>query len=255
MIWKAIGQSVAGTSHTAVGKGCEDAIQYRILQDEQGKEVLVCCISDGAGSALHAAHASSFATSQAVDYVTHLLAHNEEVTEGHIYAMAEDIYYSLEQEALSKDLPLNEYSATMLGCIVCDQKAAFFQVGDGAIIRNDESGFYSAIWWPQNGEYQNSTSFLVDDSSFSSLQVIIIEDKVTEVALFTDGLQMLALSMESQSAHQPFFTSLFPRLRLADDDNKIETLNRKLAEYLDSSQINERTDDDKTLFLATRLPS
>jgi hypothetical protein len=40
---------------------------------------------------------------------------------------------------------------------------------------------------------------------------------------------------------------------MADSADKTEMLNKRLAEYLDSTQINERTDDDKTLFLATRL--
>jgi hypothetical protein len=76
---------------------------------------------------------------------------------------------------------------------------------------------------------------------------------VDEVAIFTDGLQMLALNMESRTVHQPFFSDLFRYLRMANDADKVSILNGKLATYLDSPGINGRTDDDKTLFLATRL--
>jgi hypothetical protein len=253
MTWKTIGSSITGVSHLAVGKGCEDAICHRTLQDHNGNEVLACSISDGAGSAQYASFAAEYTVQKVIETAIHMREHQDEVSEGLIYAMAEDIYYGLEQEAIRNNVPLNEFSCTMLGCIITTHKAAFFQIGDGAIIRNDESGYYTTLWWPQNGEYQNSTTFLVDDSTFANLQVAIIDETVNEVALFTDGLQLLTLNMDSLTVHQPFFTGLFHHLRNANDNEKINILNKKLSEYLDSNPINERTDDDKTLFLASRL--
>jgi len=251
-MWKAIGQSTTGTSHTAAGKGCEDAIQYRILTDADGNETLICCISDGAGSTKYGGFASAYTTQKALDTLAFSFGNKEEVTEAEIYAMVEDIYDGLLIEAEAQNEELNEYSCTMLGCYITGDRAVFFQIGDGAIIRDDGSGFYTTLWWPHNGEYQNTTSFLIDDNTFSHLHITILEENVQEIAMFTDGLQMLALSMESNTVHQPFFTDLFTVLRKADDEHKLSVLNRKLAEYLDSKQINDRTDDDKTLFLATR---
>jgi len=46
---------------------------------------------------------------------------------------------------------------------------------------------------------------------------------------------------------------MFRSLRMAGDDSKIDILNKKLSDYLSSEIINSRTDDDKTLFLATKL--
>ena len=88
---------------------------------------------------------------------------------------------------------------------------------------------------------------------FSQLKITVVEDNVQEVALFTDGLQLLALNNESLSVHQPFFTGMFKWLRMATKEEDITILNRKLGEYLDSDTINSRTDDDKSLLLATRL--
>jgi len=251
--WKAIGRSATGTSHTATGKTCEDAVRYHILTDDEGNEALVCAACDGAGSALHAQWAATYTADKVIELAIQQLVHKEDITECHIYAIAEDIYDGLRLEAQAREMPLNEYSCTLLGCIIMPHKAAFFQVGDGAIVRNDGSGHYVPVWWPHNGEYQNSTSFLVDDSSFANLNVTILEEEVNEIAMLTDGLQMLALRMEDQTAHQPFFNSFFPVLRCADVADKLGSLNEKLAAYLDSPAINDRTDDDKTLFLATRL--
>lgn len=253
MSWKAIGKSVIGTSHTAGGKGCEDALQYAIIKDLDGTEALICCVSDGAGSALYAAEASEYCTRQVIDELSGFAASGTDVAEADIYNMLEDIYEGLLAKAEENEAEPNEYSCTLLGCYITRRKAVFFQIGDGAIIRNDADDFYTHIWWPHNGEYQNATSFLIDDNTFSNLNVTIIEEPIDEVALFSDGLQLLVLSTESRQVHQPFFTVLFRHLRMATDDERINLLNHKLEEYLDSKTINDRTDDDKTLFLATRL--
>jgi hypothetical protein len=253
MIWKTIGQSIIGTSHVAAGKVCDDANRYTVLTDTDGKEILVAAICDGAGSAANAAFAANLTCEKVLEFASHLVAHREELTEAQLYAMAEDIYGALELEAANMESPLNEYSCTLLGCIITEDKAAFFQIGDGAIIRYNTNETYSTVWWPQNGEYHNSTSFLIDDPNLPDLRVVILDERIDELAIFTDGLQMLTLNMESQTVHAPFFTSLFRLLRMADSADKTEMLNKRLAEYLDSTQINERTDDDKTLFLATRL--
>ncbi|GAA4467790.1 PP2C family serine/threonine-protein phosphatase [Nemorincola caseinilytica] len=255
MTWKAIGQSVAGTSHIAAAKGCEDAVRYEVFSHPHGYDVLACCISDGAGSATHAAIASAFTVTKAMEYIQHFIAHGEELTEAHIYALAEDIYHGLAEEAAANELPISEYSCTIAACILTPDRSAFMQIGDGAIVRDDGNDGYNIVWWPQTGEYHNTTYFITDNSSLGDLHVMVTDTPVNEIALFTDGLQLLALNMEASSVHQPFFKDLFRYLRQADNSDKIAVLDHKLAEYLDSPRINERTDDDKTLFMATRLPA
>ena len=255
MIWKAIGSSVIGTAHVAGGKPCEDAIQYCVLPDANGDETLICCVSDGAGSAHYAAWASDFATREMTERLRSWVATGEEMTEGDIYAIAEQIYDGLEAEAELQGMPRYEFSCTLLGCLVTSGRSIFFQIGDGAIVRNDGSCFYIPVWWPDNGEYQNTTFFITDDRSLSNFKVLILDEEADEIAMFSDGLQNLALNTESVTAHQPFFSDLFRFLRLADDEEKVNVLNGKLAEYLDGKQINDRTSDDKTLFLASRIPA
>jgi len=252
MSWRAIGSSVAGTSHTATGKPCEDAVRFSVVTHE-GEETLICCASDGAGSAQHAAWASDFCTTTMTERLAAIVANGEQVTEADVYTVCEEIYDHFKEEARTREVALNEFSCTLLGCCISERRSVFFQVGDGAIVRNDGTGFYNAIWWPHNGEYLNSTTFLVDDSALKDLRIAIIDEQVEEVAIFTDGLQMLALSMETESAHQPFFNDLFRVLRMTANEDETAILAKKLEEYLDSAGVNNRTDDDKTLFLATRL--
>ncbi len=253
MRWKAIGDSVTGSSHTQTNRPCEDAISFGIVDISKTNQVLVCCISDGAGSAKHAAAASAYVTSKTIDILTEKLLAEPIISEEDIYLIAEELYEGLTLMAQDLQDPVYEFSCTWLGAIIYENRAIFFQVGDGVVIRSDKTGYYSHIWWPDNGEYQNSTCFLIDDKHLGNLRITVIDEQINEIALLTDGLQLLALSVENQNVHQPFFTALYKVLRMADDEEKLSTLNTRLAEYLDSSMINNRTDDDKTLFLATRL--
>ena len=72
------------------------------------------------------------------------------------------------------------------------------------------------------------------------------------MALLTDGLQGLALRFASREAHGPFFEPMFARLR-REARRGLDGLHGELARFLDSPAVNQRTDDDKTLVLATRL--
>jgi len=252
MTWKAIGKSVAGTSHIAVEKPCEDALCYTVAKNAWSAEALVCCVSDGAGSAAYASAASTHIATRAAELLEHVFL-EDTFSEASVFKVAETIYDELQQMAEENGVPISEYAATMLACVLTPETSVFLQIGDGAIVRKNETGAYQLIWWPQTGEYHNTTFFLVDNANMPNLKVLITDDRTTEVALLTDGLQMLALSVETQNAHQPFFDGLFAPLRHAADADKISVLNGKLEEWLNSAAINNRTDDDKTLFLATRL--
>jgi Protein phosphatase 2C len=252
MIWKVIGQSVIGSSHIQSDKTCEDAVHYEIVNLIED-EALICFVSDGAGSAKYAARASETAVTQGVTILRELISNGVEIDEQHLLALAENIYDKLKEFADELQEPVNEFSCTLLGFVILPEKACFLQIGDGAIVRSDGNGYFTHIWWPHNGEYQNTTAFLVDDPNFPNLKIKIVEESIEEVAVFTDGLQMLALNNESEQVHQPFFNDLFKWLRKASDVEHVNILNNKLNEYLAGDIINNRTDDDKTLLLATKV--
>ncbi len=253
MIWKVIGQSVVGSSHVLVDKPCEDAINYRTIPLKDGDEILVGFVSDGAGSAKYAAQASKTAVQIGVDLVNQMINAHILVNDRSVLLLAENIFDNLKKQAEVLGVAPNEFSCTLLGFVIFPNKACFIQIGDGAIIRNDGSGYFTWVWWPHNGEYQNTTAFLIDDPNFGNLKTRVIEERINEIAVFSDGLQMLALKYETETVHQPFFADLFKWLRLAKEEEHIAILDKKLADYLGSDTINNRTDDDKTLLLATRL--
>lgn len=95
------------------------------------------------------------------------------------------------------------------------------------------------------------TNFVTEEDALAHLHVSVTSARIDEVALFSDGLQRLALSFEQRTPHIPFFEPMLNVLR-RQKPVECEALDEQLARFLNSSQINGRTDDDKTLVLATR---
>src|SRR5262249_38182236 len=137
---------------------------------------------------------------------------------------------------------------TLLTAVVSKDAAVFSQIGDGAIVLAEADG-YQPVFWPQMGEYASTTFFLTAPDFAERMAFRIIESTVDELSLFTDGLQSLALHYASRNAHAPFFAPLFEGLRKASE---IESLEGPLHRFLTSQSVIDRTDDDKTLVLASR---
>jgi len=255
MIWKIIGKNVKGTSHAQSGKDCEDAVSYCMLNLPDTSEILVCCVCDGAGSARFAKDASVLVSEFIVSAFAKQIRQEVEIDDVIIRQILETAFDKLSVLAEESNSPISEYSCTCLAAIVFEHKAIFLQIGDGVIVREDGSGSYTPVFWPYNGEYLNSTAFLVDDINFPFLKILCVGESIDEIALMTERLQNLTLNNESQGVHQPFFNDLFKWLRMAKQPEHVAVLQSKLESYLDSPVINNRTDDDKTLLLATRFKS
>jgi hypothetical protein len=79
-----------------------------------------------------------------------------------------------------------------------------------------------------------------------------IEGEVKEVSLFTDGIERLVLEFASQTPFAPFFDRMFVPFKdtLGGRDRRIS---EQLRVLLESPMVCDKTDDDKTLFLAKRV--
>ncbi|HKX33105.1 MAG TPA: PP2C family serine/threonine-protein phosphatase [Blastocatellia bacterium] len=255
-MWQYVFSSVAGTAHAKASLPVQDACRAEVVTDARGAEVLIAVASDGAGSAAHGRTGSKLACELLADEVRAHLAEGGDCARlagGFIEDWVVK-YQRLIARDLGGDGPeRQDFACTLVAAVVEREQAAYFQIGDGAIVASsrDARDDYQCVCWPQRGEYANTTNFLTDldaaDKIFRQLQPAAIE----ELALFTDGLQSLVLNYRTRSAHLPFFAPLFAWLRSCREGHSPE-LSNALAGYLDSEKINARTDDDKTLILATR---
>lgn len=250
-MWKAVFASVSGTSHIEHGEPCQDA--SRLLIETIGEETfLIAACADGAGSASRAdvgaqacvdAFVAVVRTAICAGRVSELIERRE----------AEDWVLQTRNLILDKARQLavapRELASTLLGAVLAERFAVFVQIGDGAMIIAGTQGFQT-VFWPQSGEYANTTHFATDEDYLQRLEFCVITKGIDEFAAFTDGLERLILRFDNRSVHQPFLTSMLKPLAAATDP---QPLFDQLSQYLSSEKINGRTNDDKTLILATRL--
>ncbi len=254
--WRYAFISVVGTSHTRGALPCQDASDCRVLHTQAGEPVLVALIADGAGSASHSAEGAQLACTLLSDEIATLFDTGgaiADISREFVAAWLIHFQHAIAERAEAQGCAPREFACTLLAAIIGEECGAFFQVGGGAIVvaAPDEPDAYGWIFWPQRGEYENVTMFITDPRAADHLEHEIEIRRYSEIALFTDGLQRLALHFASESVHNPFFRPIFPPLR-AQQSGYLPELSAALARFLDSPTVNSRTDDDKTLVLATR---
>lgn len=252
--WRVVAASAIGTSHLKTDVTCQDAFAYDMLGGEG--DVVVLIASDGAGSASHSDRGASLACSELLDCIRSFIDDGGQVStisREVAYGWLENASARIGHQAQVDELPVREYACTLLAAIVSTTHVCFVQVGDGAIVIRPRGDDWAYVFWPQHGEYINTTIFLTDPASLASFEFLCREDAVDEVAVFTDGIEALVLHYASQTVYTPFFDNIFRSVRTVPEAGFNDELSGKLAEYLASSTICDRTDDDKTLLLATRL--
>jgi len=257
--WRFIFASVAGTSHAATGAPCQDASICKEIIATNGSSILVAALADGAGTASHSETASKLACNlfvESVDCIFHNGGTIDDITHDFVKSWVTKVQNEIGVLAAADELSLRDFACTFLAAVIGPNSAAFCQIGDGAIVISSrrESEEYQYVFWPQQGDYANITNFVTDDMASNKLEHTITSETVDEVALFSDGLQSLALHYESKTAYCPFFRPVFSWLREAPGGHSTKH-SSSLNTYLNSSKVNERTDDDKTLIAATRRNS
>jgi Protein phosphatase 2C len=250
--WRWISASVKGTSHLKAGTECQDRHLCTRLVSQDGS-ILLLIVSDGAGSAKRAAEGAQLACETVRDEIARYFDEQGKVSEINSRLVAHWIEVFRSEVILLADaegLSEKEFACTLIGAVVGFDSAAFFQVGDGAAVFSlNAGGPYRLAFWPERGEYENTTYFATQPNFIEQLQFLLVEAAISEIGLMSDGLQRLALNYQTQQPHSPFFNGLFPAVRSSSEAD-LAIMNDKLSTYLDSSKVNERTDDDKTLVLA-----
>jgi hypothetical protein len=254
--WRYAFASTAGTAHTRRGLPCQDASVCQLVPAGDGPPVLVALAADGAGSASRAEIGAQLACAFLLDEIRTFLAAGaalSDLSREVVAGLLRELQSRIGAQADAEGLTPRDFAATLVAAVLGASEAIFFQVGDGAIVVSspEDAEAYSWVFWPASGEYENTTFFLTDGEVERHLSWERSERPLDQLALFTDGLQRLALHFQSRTAHAPFFRS---KLRVLENaaDAAPETLSNQLARFLASPEVDARTDDDKTLILATR---
>ncbi len=252
MSWSYAASSVTGSSHKDRGESGQDFCRAGSVRIGD-HEYFIGLAADGAGSTTDGGRGAEIACETAFTSIIDTLRQDSDPS--HITDDEIRRWVTVSRETIAADAKrcgkrLKDYACTLLGAVTGPGHTLFFQIGDGAIVaRAGEE--YEVIFWPDQGEYANTTFFISDETCLERLSIRHTGIAPEEIALFTDGLQNLVLSYAQKKAHAGFFQPLFSALR-KDPQNQISDFSGQLGRFLLRDDISARTDDDRTLVLAVR---
>jgi hypothetical protein len=252
--WCWIGACSIGSSHIRAGTSCQD--NAACLELVVGAEnFLVAVVSDGAGTAKFSSIGSRLAVECFARCAVSYLRDQQSldgITRDLVRDWMDEIRNRIFRSAELRATEPRQMAATLIGALVCSNRAIVCHIGDGAcVLRRKGGSLWEVPSWPAHGEYATSTYFVTDDPE-PRLQFNSIEGEFSELAMFSDGIERLALDFMNKSASDRFFDPMFaPLAKLGPGRDR--GLSVSLRKYLDSPRILERTDDDKSLLLARRV--
>lgn len=250
--WSWIAASCKGTSHVRSGTRLQDA-QTCFFATLNGGEIVAGIVSDGAGSAAKGGEGASLVCWHLKREIREHFASRHELPDD------ESIRYWVDRTrdrifsaAKKRALTPRDFAATLVLVISDGSNSLVAHVGDGcAVMKSAISNEWIAPIWPEQGAYASTTFFVTDDIE-PRLRIARISEDVSAIALFSDGLERLALDF---SAHQPlpqFFEAFVAPVVNAAGTGRNHALSTQLKSFLNSERVNARTDDDKSFILAAK---
>lgn len=246
-MWKHTVKSVRGSAHYINGLPCQDVSGSALVAD-----VLVCVLSDGAGSAKLSHLGSRIIVDESLQFFRDYFGKTEapQIVMRDLGAqqgewLIELIRERIARAAIDQSEPEHEFAGTLLVAVISQNRTVFYQVGDGVWCAC-KSGILGAVTWPEQGEFAGQTVFVTSSTAIKSLQCFAVEGCVDFVVGMTDGLERLSLDLQGRVPHWGFCMPLISALRHADC---LSDYTSKLEAFLASPRVCERTDDDKSLAL------
>lgn len=248
MGWKYFYSSVKGTSHIASNTPKQDNCKICVFKD-----YLIATVADGAGSAKYSDLSSKFICKLFVRKTKQWLTNNnlEDITREIISE-----WFTYFQKVINRAVAIyklessREFATTLLFSVLSKDFNIFVQIGDGIIAVGDENDM-ECVFLPQNGEFINTTHFATETGAINIFMYKITSEPVKRIAMHTDGIEQIALDFKAQKPFIPFFVPFFSVLEKVENSGYSEMLSKQLEIFLQSDRVNKKTDDDKTLFLAS----
>jgi len=237
-----------GTSHVATGRGCDDAAFCATLRTDPA--VLLAVVSDGAGSASCGGFGARLVVRTLVTQIRQRLARGEALDVEALACVLDATRDRIAHVATARGLVPRDFAATAIVAVSSPMETIILHVGDGAAVGEDADGSWHALSWPAHGQYASTTYFVTDE--VPQLRIGRTAEPLRTLMLLTDGLERLALDFDATTPHLPFFTAMAAPVAASRVAGRDRALSAALANYLNSTSVNERTDDDKTLVVAVR---
>lgn len=249
--WAWAAAACKGTSHEKTGVRLQDAFVCSTIDSELG-EFFYGIISDGAGSANYGGQGASIVCNTlSREIKNHSLLNglpSNSVIENWVDKARDRIFLA----SAIRGLKPRDFAATLICVISNGVESLVIHIGDGcAVFKENSSTEWVAPTWPEQGEFASSTYFVTDEYGLR-LRVNRHYAAISAIAVFSDGLERLALDFQETKPFKGFLDGMVKPLNSSSKFGKDRALSTALKKYLNSDSINSRTDDDKSLIIAIR---
>ena len=247
--WTWAAASCRGTSHIKRNVRRQDA--YSCSYGTNDGKTLIAIVSDGAGSAVMGGEGASLICRTLMTRARQFDFSQEELpSDETLWEWINVARQRITQAAEARELKARDFAATVILAISSGANTLVAHIGDGsAVARYDETDEWTALSWPSQGQYASSTFFVTDDPE-PKLNISRCDTVVSALAIFSDGVERLALDMAAQKPFKPFFDGMIRPITTTQAQGCDQKLSMQLSSYLNGDAVNARTDDDKTLILA-----
>ncbi|MEA5517582.1 PP2C family serine/threonine-protein phosphatase [Limnoraphis robusta] len=250
MQWQAIGCSEIGSGHIKTGIPCQDFCDHQIISNNQ---VTIGAVSDGMGSAAHSDLGSKIAVQTTLNCLNQRDWLNHSIDDSQAQVFFEELLKTVVTEiqtvAKREGYSVRDMACTLLAFIATPNLLVAMQCGDGLIvIRPQSSQNYQLLFQPQKGEYANEYVPITSSSAHQYMQVKVIHEPIYFICAATDGIEHISLIKSKEwKAYDKFFEPVETQIMRS---HKTESEKEKIvSDWLKSDDINQRTDDDKTVLL------
>ena len=241
-MWRSIGARAAGSAHAETGTPCQDAYAYAALT----ADLVAIAVADGAGSARFADEGAARSVDRAIRYlrnVTDLLDDDPFVWSAAVRAAFDAARGAVVDASRARGLDARHFATTLQIVLLGRDAYCYGRIGDGCGVGLHEGSLIPLAPAPDN-VFANETTFL---TSAGAEPAVYFGERLSDCAVFTDGLQHLAMQLAHWRPHGPFFGPLFDYVRTSADASGAEA---SLDAYLRTDVFDQRTDDDRTLVIS-----
>lgn len=248
--WRWAAARAVGTSHLAAGTPCQDAVAACGIDGPAGP-VLAAAVSDGAGSARFGREGARAVVRSVLREAERWFAAADRLPDvNEAMEWLDAVRADVASLAAAREAEPRDFAATLVAAFAGPEATLILHVGDGAAVIDGPDGWEVASW-PAGGEYAGTTYFVTDDP-VPRLRITVLERPTAAIALFSDGIETLVLDPAERRPADRWFELMFAMLRGSDEAGRDRKLCRMLRWYLRRPELDERTDDDKSLLLAIR---
>jgi len=250
MQWQIVGCSAIGTKHITGGTPCQDAVDYEIIP---GGQIIIGAVSDGMGSARRSDVGSKLAVKTALSQMNNIKCwqskpKNDEGAREIFWSVLEKVQAALKKQAENGGYSVEDLNCTLLAFVATPQWLAAIQVGDGQIVVRPKGGNYQLLFMPDKGEYPNVTTSVTSSHALEKMQVCVKSASYEFICAATDGIENIShIKRDNWKPSEGFFKPLEEQIMLST--KSLTHKEKEIEDFLNSEQINQKTDDDKTLLL------